>query len=144
MKRDFAKMRYSAAYFSVLLGLMLTVVGCGSGAAELEAMGDRIGAETDALLAEFESVKDEATAKSALPGLLESYDRLVSNAKELEVAAKRNLGRGFTAELQEKLKVQQEAFSKRFQAHRKKLSKNLKVMQVLEPLFKKMEAEPMN
>jgi hypothetical protein len=142
MRRALSKIR-TAACVSVLLGLVLTVVGCGSGAAELEALGDKIGAETDALLAEFESVKDEATATSALPGLIESYDRLVANAKELEATAKRNLGRGLTAELQEKLKVQQEAFSKRFQTHRKKLSKNLKVMQVLEPLFKKMESEPM-
>ena len=47
-------------------------------------------------------------------------------------------------EIEEELAAKREMFSKRFQAHRKKLSRNLKVMQVLEPLFRKMQASPIS
>lgn len=135
-----SKLEYATSVLTLLL--LSAVSGCGSGAAQLEEMGNKIAKETDTLLGQFEAITDVNSAETALPELLASYDRLVANAESLESTARKNLGRGLTTELQEKLTKQREDFSNRFQAHRKKLSKNLKVMQILQPLFQKMAASP--
>lgn len=121
---------------------MATLAGCGASAEQLAALGDKIAAETDSLLAQFEGVKDVSSAETALPKMLETYDQLVADAQSLQSTAEKNLGRGFTPELQEKLKTKQETFAKRFQTHRKKISRDLKLMQTLAPLFKKIDSNP--